>query len=195
MYHFPEDQRVTGLFDAYVNTSLKIKQESGGWPSWTSEDPECQRDEYVRKYQEREGIQSDKTKIAKNPGRKTTANLMFNSFWGKFGEPINKFKMSQCTQANKLFAPLNNPLVDISAVSILSTDLLVVAYKRIDQDTDKGTKTNIIVAAFTTCQARLKLYESLETKGTASCTTTWIPSCILGNLGNLKSLWVIIWGI
>ena len=27
----------------------------------------------------------------------------------------------------------------------------------------KGTKTNIFVAAFTTCHARLKLYESLDT--------------------------------
>ena len=80
VYHFPEDQRVTGLFDSYVNTWLKIKQESGGWPSWTSEDPDCQCDEYVRKYKEREGIESGKTKIAKNPGRKKTAKLMLNSF-------------------------------------------------------------------------------------------------------------------
>ena len=80
VYHFPEDQRVTRLFDSYVNTWLKIKQESGGWPSWTSEDPERQRGEYVRKYKERVGIVLDKTKIAKNPGHKTTAKLMLNSF-------------------------------------------------------------------------------------------------------------------
>ena len=36
VYLFPEDQRVTRLFDSYVNTWLKIKQESDGWPSWTN---------------------------------------------------------------------------------------------------------------------------------------------------------------
>ena len=65
---------------------------------------------------------------------------------------MNKCKVMQCTQAYELLVLLNNPLVDISTVRILSTDLLEVAYKRIDQDTDKGTKTNIFVAAFTTCQ-------------------------------------------
>ena len=88
--------------------------------------------------------------------------------------------MTQCKQAHELLALLNNPLVEISTVRILSTDLLEVSYKRIDQDTDMETKTNIFVAAFTTCQARLKLYESLETLGTDydthSVTSTWKPS-------------------
>ncbi|PFX27098.1 hypothetical protein AWC38_SpisGene8231 [Stylophora pistillata] len=34
--------------------------------------------------------------------------------------------------------------------------------KRDDQDPEKGRATNVFIAAFTTCQARLKLYESLE---------------------------------
>ena len=95
---------------------------------------------------------------------------------------MNKLKTVQCTQGHKLLAPLNNPLIDISTVRILSTDLLEVAYKRDDEDTDKGTKTNIFIAAFTTCQARLKLYESLEALGgrvlyydTDSVIYTWKP--------------------
>ena len=121
--------------------------------------------------------------------------LMFNSFWGKFGERLNKMKTVQCTQVHELLALLKNPLIDISTVRILSMDLLEVAYKRDDEDTDKGTKTNIFIAAFTTCQARLKLYESLEVRETGSCTTTPIQSSILGNLANLKFPWEIIWVI
>ena len=34
VWHFPPEQRRTGLFADYVNTWLKIKQESAGWPSW-----------------------------------------------------------------------------------------------------------------------------------------------------------------
>lgn len=151
VWHFPEDQRQTGLFAPYVNDWLKIKQESSGWPSWTSGDPE-KENEYIRNYQEREGILLDRTKISKNPGRKTTAK--------KFREKMNKMKTVQCTQARELLALFNNPLIDISMVRILSTDLSEVAYRRDDEDTDKGTKTNIFIAALTTCQARLKLYES-----------------------------------
>ena len=34
VWHFPPQQRRTGLFADYVNTWLKIKQESPDWPSW-----------------------------------------------------------------------------------------------------------------------------------------------------------------
>ena len=85
VYHFPEDQRVTGLLAAYVNTWLKIKQESGRFPARTRDEEDQlnmphKRSEYVDKYQEREGIALDPTLIAKNPGRKMTAKLKLNSF-------------------------------------------------------------------------------------------------------------------
>ena len=74
VWHFPPEQRRTGLLAEYVNTWLKIKQESAGWPSWcqTLE----QRREYILRYQEREGIRLDIPSIAKNPGRKATTKLM-----------------------------------------------------------------------------------------------------------------------
>ena len=34
IWHFPEDHRRTGLSADYVNTWLKLKQESAGWSSW-----------------------------------------------------------------------------------------------------------------------------------------------------------------
>lgn len=96
---------------------------------------------------------------------------------------FNKLKTVQCTQAHELLYLLHDPLKEISSVNILSTELLEVVYKRMDEDADKGTKTNIFIAAFTTCQARLKLYESLEVLGdrvlyydTDSIIDTWKPS-------------------
>ena len=83
VWHFPPEQRQTGLFANYVNTWLKLKQESAGWPSWC-QTLEQKRD-YILHYQEREGIRLDISSIVKNPGRKATAKLMLNSFWGKFG--------------------------------------------------------------------------------------------------------------
>ena len=37
VWHFPPEQRQTGLFANYVNTWLKLKQESAGWPGWLSD--------------------------------------------------------------------------------------------------------------------------------------------------------------
>ena len=82
VWHFPENQRRTGLFKNYVDTWLKLKQESAGWPSWcqTLE----QKRQYILRYQEREGIRLDIASIAKNPGRKATAKLMLNRYFFQF---------------------------------------------------------------------------------------------------------------
>ena len=82
VWHFPVEQQKQGLFAPYVNTWLKHKTEASGWPAncVTNE----QKAEYVRQYDEYEGVKLEK--IAKNPWRKQLAKLMLNYFWGKFGE-------------------------------------------------------------------------------------------------------------
>ena len=78
VWHFSPGQQRTGLFADYVDKWLKLKQEASGWPSWcqTLE----QKRNYILRYQEREGIRLDISKIAKNPGRKATAKLMLNRY-------------------------------------------------------------------------------------------------------------------
>ena len=76
VWHFPENHRKEGLFAGYVNTWLKLKQESAGWPAGV-ETPE-QKAEYVRRYEQHEGIKLDPDKIAVNPGRKSIAKLLLN---------------------------------------------------------------------------------------------------------------------
>ena len=74
VFHFQEEDRKVGLFEEYVNTWLKIKQESAGWPK------ECrsreEKEAYLRDYKEKEGIQLEN--VAKNPGRKQVAKMMLN---------------------------------------------------------------------------------------------------------------------
>ena len=74
VWHFREEDRRVGLFADYVNTWLKIKQESAGWPD------DCrtqeQKDAYIRAYEQKEGITLEH--VAKNPGRKTLAKLLLN---------------------------------------------------------------------------------------------------------------------
>ena len=74
VFHFPEEQRRQGLFKEYVNTFLKVKQEAAGWPEGCNTDE--QKAEYLREYEEREGIVLEN--VAENPGRKAIAKLLLN---------------------------------------------------------------------------------------------------------------------
>ena len=157
VWHFPE--REAGLFKEYVDTWLKLKQESAGWPRWctTPED----KAQYIRQYKEKEGITLER--VQKNPGRKQVAKLMLNSFWGKFGERSNKSKTEQITQPHQLYKILTDSAVELSALRICTDDLLEVVYKQHADNDLPSDRTNIFIAAFTTCWARLKLYSYLET--------------------------------
>ncbi|XP_068684293.1 uncharacterized protein [Montipora capricornis] len=83
--HFP--QKSSKLFTGYIDTFLKIKQEASGWPSWC--ETEAQKQQYITEYEQKEGIKLEYGKIKKNPGLRSLAKLMLNSFWGKFGQRDN----------------------------------------------------------------------------------------------------------
>ena len=186
VWHFATVQRKTGLFKDYVNTWLKVKQEASGWPTWcqTLED----KREYIINYQEREEIRLDIASIQKNPGRKATAKLMLNrylfhvaffimlsfhffssfflfiscSFWGKFGERSNKATTVTVRDPSHLFNLISDTTKQISTLRLCTDDILEAVYTSVQDNVVKGTKNNIFIAAFTTCHARLKLYESLD---------------------------------
>ena len=63
----------------------------------------------------------------------------------------------------KLFSLISDDTLDITTMRLCTDDVMEVVYTSKDDNVVKGTKTNIFVAAFTTCYARLKLYDSLNT--------------------------------
>jgi len=160
VHHFPPEQRRKGLFADYVNTWLKIKQESAGYPNWCHTHEDEAR--YMLQYQQKEGIALDPTMIQKNPGRKATAKLMLNSFWGKFGENLHKPTTQVVYNATQLFDLVSNPFNDIRQVRIANDEALEVVHTELKDNQPDNGRINIFVAAFTTCWARLKLYSYLE---------------------------------
>ena len=157
VWHFEKSK--VGLFKEYVNTWLKVKQESAGWPSWCQ--TEEQKAAYLRRYKAREGIQLEH--VQKNPGRKQVAKLMLNSFWGKFGERTNKSKTLQLKQPHELFNILTDGANHIQTLRVCNDNILEVVFKQTEANDLPNPKTNIFVACFTTCWARLKLYSHLHT--------------------------------
>ena len=156
VWHFTESKE--GLFADYVNTWLKLKQESAGWPRWCN--TQQQKNDYLQQYKEKEGITLEN--VAKNPGRKQVAKLMLNSFWGKFGERTNKSKVLQLKQPHELFNILTDGANDVQSLRVCTDDILEVVYKQTPENDPPNPKTNIFIAAFTTCHARLKLYSYLH---------------------------------
>ena len=76
VWHFP--QKSSKLFTGYIDTFLKIKQEASGWPSWC--ETEAQKQQYITEYEQKEGIKLEYGNIKKNPGLRSLAKLMLNSF-------------------------------------------------------------------------------------------------------------------
>ena len=143
-WHFPYTS--TQLFKQYVNTFLKLNQEANGWPMEVGEDPE-KRSEYVANYLRHEGVELYANNIAKNPGKRSTAKMMLNSFWGKFGQQPNKTQVNLCTNPAKFHS-----------IRIVNDHMLEVVHSYEDNTITTQTNINIFVACFTTCWARLKLY-------------------------------------
>ena len=57
---------------------------------------------------------------------------------------------------------ISDAALDISTLQLCTDDILEAVYTSVHENAVKGSKTNIFVGAFTTCHARLKLYESLD---------------------------------
>ena len=85
------------MFSSYVNTFLKMKQEASGWPEWVGDDQD-KRSQYLQAYLDKEGVQLKPDKIQKNPGRRSLAKMMLNSFWGKYGQQGNKSQVKAISE-------------------------------------------------------------------------------------------------
>ena len=83
--------------------------------------------------------------------------FFFCSFWGKFGERINKTTTVTVKDPSHLFSLVSDAALDISTLRLCTDDILEAVYTSAHDNAVKGSKTNIFVAAFITCHARLKL--------------------------------------
>ena len=155
VWHFPRYS--VQLFQPYVNTFLKIKQEASGWPDWVDDVPQ-KRIEYVANYRAKEGVELDPENIAKNPGRRSLAKLMLNSFWGKYGQQSNKTQVDVFSSPADFYKLLLDDTKVIKNLRVVTPEMVEVSYQNIDDADPVQVNINIFVACFTTCLARLKLH-------------------------------------
>ena len=161
VWHFPAFS--SDLFKDYINTFLKIKQEASGWPSHCTTEELKQK--YIQDYYVHEGILLDYNLIVYNPGLRGLAELMLNSFWGKFGEKTNKPKVLVTQSPEEYFEYLTSDSKEVTNVQLINEEVIELHYKHDEDFIEPGIRTNVIIAAFTTTSARLKLYDILDKLG------------------------------
>ena len=149
-----------GLFTSMMNKFLKIKQEASGWPSECSSEHEKLK--YIDDFFAKENIQLEYSEICNNPGKRSLAKLILNSFWGKFGQNENQIQTIILNIPSTLFHLFTHPSTEVEHVFPINQENIVVNFEMKEEALDSLSTVNVCIAAFTTTLARLKLYSYLE---------------------------------
>ena len=157
---YNRETRQGGLFAEYINSFLQLKQEASGWPGECEDDDA--KEQYLREYEETEGIALDKRNIARNPGLRSVAKLCLNSFWGKFGQRSNLPNTEIVKTHQRFMTLLTSPEHEITDILPVNDEVMYVSWRLRQEAVVPSPITNVVIAAYTTAQARLKLYEYLE---------------------------------
>lgn len=146
------------MFKRYVKAFIKIKLETSGW-----EDDFQSEDEYIKAVKQNQGIHLGK--IENNPGKRAVAKICLNSLWGKFGQRQNIGSTEYVTDVKRFYEILLDGKLDNIHINELNENMLQINYKNKDCYVENDFNTNVFIAAFTTANARLRLYEMLDNLG------------------------------
>ncbi|XP_025163157.1 uncharacterized protein LOC112590523 [Harpegnathos saltator] len=124
------------LFAEYINCFLQLKQEASGWPNECEDNDKNAKENYSRD--------------------------CLNSFWGKFGQRSNLPNTEIVRTREHLLSLLTSPEHEIINILPINDDVIYVTWRLRQEALVPSSMTNVVIAAYTTAQARLKLYEYLE---------------------------------
>ncbi len=113
----------------------------------------------------KEKVQLDPGKVEMNPGRRALAKLCLNSFWGRFGMREDLPKTEYVTEYDRFIELLTSNEFIVTDANIVNDEMLLVNYRHNKEFVPGSAYTNVVLAAFTTTLARLKLYELLKILG------------------------------
>ncbi len=93
------------------------------------------------------------------------AKLMLNSFWGKFGQRLNMSQVEYVDDPAVFFDKMSSDSEEITAVNFVNDSMVEMRWRFRDDFVETSGKINVVIAAYTTAQARLKLYSYLDRLG------------------------------
>ena len=152
-----------GLFAPFVDKFLKIKQENSGWPRNCESEEDKQN--YIQRYEEHEGIKLDYDKIKKDPVMRFVSKILLNSCWGFWARNLDRRITRLTHEPSEFFDFVTDETMRERVFRILNPKtILCHGYKKSDCSIP-NRKGNVVQAAFVTAYARLRLYELLEKLG------------------------------
>ena len=90
------------------------------------------------------------------------AKLMFNLFWGKFGQRSNLTQATYISNPKEYIDLLTCDQQEVTDISFVSDKMVEMRSKHRDDFVETSARTNVIMAAYTTANTRLKLYSYVE---------------------------------
>ena len=165
IYHFETKSKI---FDTYVDTFMKLKQESSGVPKQCLDSAGGVIDEklntYIEEYLEHEGIQLDVNKIEYNPGQRTVMKALLNSLWGKLAQNEDATVVSFVDSMDELLGLVNDNSINVTSLDFISDHVARTTHRK-NASLITLANRNVIIASFVTAYARLELFEVLHRLG------------------------------
>ncbi|CAB3977958.1 DNA polymerase [Paramuricea clavata] len=165
VYNYRQREKI---FDTYVNTFMKLKQESSGLPKNCYEDQgnvdKKKVNEYVQEYFNHEGVQLDASKISYNPGQRTVMKALLNSLWGKLAQNENVPVVSFIDRFHDLLEMVNDSSIEVTSLDFISDDVARTTHRKLSSLVTLPNR-NVVIAAFVTAYARLELFKVLHKLG------------------------------
>ena len=93
------------------------------------------------------------------------SKLALNSFYGKFGQRTNLKKTKFITDIESLYHIFTDPSKVITDFHIMNDDIIELEYKISEDFEPISMNTNVMIAAFCTSWARLKLWSIMNRLG------------------------------
>lgn len=88
--------------------------------------------------------------------------IVLFSFWGKFGQRSRLPKTEYFVDPAPFFNLVFDPATCAKSVRIVNDKMVAVTFDLQDEFVEVLANTNTVIAAYTTAQARLKLYSYIE---------------------------------
>ncbi|KAG1651985.1 hypothetical protein GQR58_026611 [Nymphon striatum] len=178
VWHYPEttiySSTSKGLFSDYINTFLKFKEQSSGYPSTcvTVKDQE----EYKQAYFEKEGVILGD--MSPNPGLRSVAKLSLNNIWGKLAQRNNMSQVLFCDKPSDFFMALTDPTKIVTDFKII-TDVMVMLVYTNSSESSSYTLLRYILTPFSSKSFDISickgLFTTLVVLGIHQCVETFPP--------------------
>lgn len=157
---FDKSTGESGLFSGYIDTFIKLKTMYSGFPAWCKNNAD--KENFVKSFYDHEGIMLDINSISKNSGYRSLAKLLLNSLWGRLGMRTNKPKKMFINNPEQLLKLMINPSYEVSSFHELSDESILLSYNMKTECEQIQSYVNVVLAAYTSALARIRLYEYLD---------------------------------